>query len=114
MDDLPVIHLCLFGCGLVVNSAPTRQSGLVPHTLVHLSSFLFAVYVRRSPGSSSYRTKVIEIGLSLFEISYIVCRRQFQLEEKLWAVRSSGSITWDKDRDDFSMIYEVEVHRKKP
>src|SRR6202161_4607151 len=32
MDDLPVIHLCLFGCGLVVNSAPTRQSGLVPHT----------------------------------------------------------------------------------
>jgi HNH endonuclease len=31
MDDLPVIHLCLFGCGLVVNSAPTRQSGLVPH-----------------------------------------------------------------------------------
>src|ERR1700735_5441470 len=29
MDDLPVIHLCLFGCGLVVNSAPTRQSGLV-------------------------------------------------------------------------------------
>ena len=24
MVDLPVIHLCLFGCGLVVNSAPTR------------------------------------------------------------------------------------------
>ena len=34
MDDLPVIHLCLFGCGLVVNSAPTRQSGLVPHMLL--------------------------------------------------------------------------------
>ena len=28
MDGLPVIHLCLFGCGLVVNSAPTGQSGL--------------------------------------------------------------------------------------
>ena len=32
MDDLPVIHLCLFGCGLVVNSAPTRQPGLGPHS----------------------------------------------------------------------------------
>ena len=31
MDDLPVIHLCLFGCGLVVSSAPTRQSDLGPH-----------------------------------------------------------------------------------
>ena len=34
MDDREVIHLCLFGCGLVVNSAPTRQSGLVPHRLI--------------------------------------------------------------------------------
>ena len=24
---------CAFGCGLVVNSAPTRQSGLGPHRL---------------------------------------------------------------------------------
>jgi hypothetical protein len=34
MDDLPVIHLCLFGRGLVVNSAPARQSGLGPHTYI--------------------------------------------------------------------------------
>jgi hypothetical protein len=39
MDDLPVIHLCLFGCGLVVNSAPTRQSGLVSHRVVDASVF---------------------------------------------------------------------------
>jgi len=26
MDDLPVIHLCLFGCGLVVNSAESPDS----------------------------------------------------------------------------------------
>ena len=38
MDDLPVIHLCLFGCGLVVNSAPTRQSDLGPHTPRALNS----------------------------------------------------------------------------
>ena len=39
MDDLPVIHLCFFGCGLVVNSAPTKQSGLVPHRVVDASVF---------------------------------------------------------------------------
>jgi hypothetical protein len=32
IDDLPVIDLYLFGCGLVVNSVPTRQPGLGPHT----------------------------------------------------------------------------------
>ena len=37
MDDLPVIHLCLFRCGLVANSAPTRQSGLVPHKMLRVS-----------------------------------------------------------------------------
>ena len=44
LDDLPVTHLCLFGCGLVVNSAPTRQSGLVPHK-VH-SAFARECFVR--------------------------------------------------------------------
>ena len=41
MDDLPVIHLCLFGCGLVVNSTPTRQSDLGPHTKPELGPVCF-------------------------------------------------------------------------
>ena len=45
----PVIHLCLFGCGLVVNSAPTRQPGLGPHTQRRYSQHLQKTYDQLIP-----------------------------------------------------------------
>ena len=41
--------MCLFGCGLVVNSAPTRQSGLVPHRSLLLEGSDRAVKVDQQP-----------------------------------------------------------------
>jgi hypothetical protein len=51
MTSRPEVHLCLFGCGLVVNSAPTRQS---PHTVkVH----------RQDDGTARWPSEVIHPAL---------------------------------------------------